>query len=86
MADIFESYTTGLESPATHLVAVVPSDTTDLDQASRALNTATSGTVQITTVSGTIATVFVNAGTTFPVRATRIWQTGTTATNIVAMY
>lgn len=85
MVDAFSQYRIGLESPAVRLLSVVPSDTADIPEASRAINVATSGTVRITTVGGTTATVFVAAGIAFPVRATRIWSTGTTAANIVAL-
>ena len=85
MPDLFASFTSGLESPASQLASVTPSDTADLLQASRALNVAASGTVRITTVQGSTATVFVAAGIAFPVRAARVWATGTTATGIVAM-
>lgn len=85
MIDTFSQYRIGLESPAVRLLDVVPSDTADLTEASRALNVSTSGTVRVTTVGGTTATVFVAAGIAFPVRAVRIWNTGTTAVNIVAL-
>ena len=41
--------------------------------------------MQVTTKSGTIGRVFVIAGAPFPIRATRIWASGTTATDIVAL-
>ena len=85
MADAFAEFMTGLESPAIRAIDVTPSDTADLAEASRAINVATSGSVRITTTGGTTATIQVAAGIAFPVRATRIWATGTTATNIVAL-
>ena len=85
MSDPYELHEPGLESPATILAAVTPSDSTDLAQPTRALNVATSGTVQVTTTGGSTATVYVAAGIGFPVRAVRVWATGTTATGIVAM-
>lgn len=85
MVDAFSQYRIGLESPAVRLLSIVPSDTADLAEASRALNVAISGTVRVTTVGGTTATIFIAAGVAFPVRATRIWSTGTTAANIVAL-
>lgn len=85
MADPFQQYTPGLESPASHLDAVVPSDTTDLTTACRALNVGESGFVRVTTVGGDTETIFIAAGSAFPVRAQRVWSTGTTATNIVAL-
>ena len=85
MADAYSSLNSGLESPAIRLYDVTPSDTTDLAEASRAINVGTSGTLRVTTVGGTTATVFVAAGIPFPVRATRVWSNGTSATNIVAL-
>ncbi|MEM8730026.1 MAG: hypothetical protein AAGF79_08910 [Pseudomonadota bacterium] len=86
MTDAFDTFTSGLESPATHVVGAVPSDSTDLPVASRGINVAGSGTVRVTTVGGTTETIYVVAGAAFPIRASRIWQTGTTATDIVVMY
>lgn len=85
MSDSFADHLSGLESPASKLSPVTPDDATDLPLASRALNVASSGSVAVTTVDGTTATVYVSAGIAFPVRARRIWATGTTATGIVAM-
>ena len=85
MTDAFAQYQIGLESPATRISNVTPNDSNDLAEASRAINVATSGSVRITTVGGTTATIYVAAGSTFPVRAVRIWDTGTTATDIVAL-
>lgn len=85
MSDAFASLTPGLESPAGHLQTIIPSDTADLARAGRALNVATSGAVRLTSVDGTTATVHVAAGVAFPVRAKRIWATGTTATGIVVL-
>ncbi|MCH2165776.1 MAG: hypothetical protein MK098_14160 [Marinovum sp.] len=44
------------------------------------------GTVRVTTVDGSELTVNVAAGVIFPIRAKRIWATGTTALNIAALY
>lgn len=85
MSDKFSSANPGLESPASYIAAVTPDDANDLPVASRAVNVAQSGTVQVTTVDGATGTVYVAAGVAFPVRASRIWSTGTTATGIVVM-
>lgn len=85
MTDRFASYKAGLESPASELFDIVPDDATDLPVSTRALNVAQSGTVRITTVTGTTATIYVAAGIAFPVRATRIHATGTAATGIVGL-
>jgi hypothetical protein len=86
MADIFVNHSAGLESPASRLVAVTPSDSADLAFVSRALNVAVAGPVRLTTLGGDTVTVQIAAGIAFPVRAQRVWQTGTTATGIVAMF
>ena len=85
MTDRFENHTPGLESPASHLLAVAPNDATDLAVTARALNVAQSGLVQITTTGGTTETVYIAAGAAFPVRVTRVWATGTTASGIIAL-
>jgi len=85
MSDPFKNHASSLESPATILVPVTPSDTEDLPSASRAINVAGGGAVRVTTTGNTTATIHVAAGIGFPVRATRIWATGTTATGITAM-
>ena len=85
MSDPFGNHTPGLESPASLLEPVTPSDTVDMATPSRALNVQQSGTVRVSTTGGSTATLYVAAGIGFPVRATRVWATGTTATGIVAM-
>lgn len=86
MADLFDGFQTGLQSPATHLSPVTPDDGTDLPMSSRAINVAETGTVQVTTVGGSTATIYVSAGVAFPIRARRIWASGTTATGLVVLY
>lgn len=85
MADAFASHNEGLESPATRLVDITPSDVSDLPFATRAINVGTAGWVTVRTVAGVTGRFYVAAGIPFPVRADRILQTGTTATDIVAL-
>ena len=86
MTDFFATHQSGLQSPASYLTNISPNDTTDLANVSRALNVASSGSVRVTTVEGSEATVYIVAGNAFPVRVSRVWATGTTATGIVVMY
>ncbi|MEE4187007.1 MAG: hypothetical protein V2I76_00985 [Roseobacter sp.] len=87
MTDTFASTSTSLQSPATRGYAVTPDDNADIVFFSRALNVSTSGTVRLTPMDDdTPVTVFIGAGMTFPIRARRIWATGTTATDIVVLY
>jgi hypothetical protein len=80
--DKFATYPETPGSPATTLVEVVPDDGTDLPQIMAGLNVATPGDVRVTTRDGSVGTVFVQAGTVFPLRIKRVWATGTTATGI----
>lgn len=68
--------------PAISVFDITPSDSVDLDQPTTALNVATPGTVRVTTIDGSIANVYIHPGQAFPIRTTRIWLTGTTATGI----
>jgi hypothetical protein len=64
---------------------VVPSDTVDLPGASSAgLYVGVGGTLTITTLNGAKVQMTVVAGLV-PVVATRVWSTGTAATNIVSL-
>jgi hypothetical protein len=80
--DKFATYPDAPGMPASTLVEVVPDDGSDLPQLLSGLNVATPGTVRVTTKDGSIGTVFVEAGTVFPLRVRRIWATDTTATGI----
>jgi len=85
MTDKFNKHVTGLDSPAISLQSVTPDDATDLTVTCRALNVAETGYVAVTTRDGSVGRVFVAAGTPFPIRVSRVWATGTTATGIVAL-
>ncbi len=73
-------------SPPAFLEEITPNDSIDLGSESRAINVAASGLVQVTTVGGSVGSVFVVAGVLFPLRIRRVWATGTTATGIRALY
>lgn len=68
--------------PATTVFDITPDDAQDLARITTALNVATPGTVRVTTEEGSTADITVHPGIAFPVRARRIWHTGTTATGI----
>ena len=84
--DTFASADDTLISPATDIEEVTPSDLADLAQLTKGLNVATPGSVRVTTETGTISTVFIMAGTVFPLRVRRVWATGTTATGIRGLF
>ena len=80
--DHFKDFVPGLSSPAHSIDVIVPDDAQDLTRATRAINVISSGLVRVTTTSGDVADVYIAAGIAFPVRATRVWATGTTASGI----
>lgn len=67
---------------------VTPSDSTPLVNTSRALYIGGTGNVKVDTVDGEQGVVFVAVpvGTLLPIRATKVYATGTTATNIVELF
>ena len=75
--DNFSSDEPKLHSPATLIEEIFPDDQTELKNVTRALNVATSGTVRVMTVDGTLGDVFIAAGGTFPVRVRRVLATAT---------
>lgn len=85
MYDLFHNKASGLESPATRMVNVMPDDAVDLAFATRAIAVGTEGFVQVTTVSGDTGRIYIVPGAPFPIRARRIWAAGTTATEITAL-
>ena len=85
--DLFWNHSTGLEGPAENGANVAPNDGNDLVQVTRALYVGGGGDIRITTRAGTQITLTnVPAGALLPLRICRIWQTDTTATDLVALW
>jgi len=86
-ADPFEASRPGLTSPASRGAAVTPSDAADLTTAARALYVGGAGDVTLDTTGGdTLTFASVPAGMWLPVRTARVRATGTTASDIVAVW
>jgi hypothetical protein len=85
MTDLFKNHQASLESPASRLAVVTPSDTEVLPFATRAITAETAGHVQVRTVAGDTGRIFMAAGVPFPLRVDQIMATGTTATGLVAL-
>lgn len=84
MSDDFKSYSASLRDPISSAQDVTPNDTSDLSKTTRAIYVGAPGDLRLTLVGGETVT-FQSAGNGWhPVRATRIWATGTTATSIMA--
>ncbi len=83
--DKFKDFAQGLESPATRLAEIAPSDTAPLAFVTRAVTVESSGHLQVVTADGDSGRIFVAAGVPFPLRLSQIMATGTTATGIVGL-
>lgn len=68
--------------PAIDVFDIMPDDSQDLARDTIALNVTTPGRVRVTTVGGTTTDVEIHPGHAFPLRARRVWLTGTTATGL----
>lgn len=87
MADNFENYNSGLDSPALNAEAVTPSDSVSLTNDSRGLYVGGAGNISVLMSGGTSVTFTgVVAGSILPIRVNRINATSTTATNMVSLY
>jgi hypothetical protein len=85
MADKFNSDPT-IVGPGVSAVAVTPSDAADLAYTTRMLYIGGAGNLTVKMADGVNCTfTAVPAGSTLPLRVTRVLATGTTATSIVAV-
>ena len=74
-------------APAKGAFVVAPNDTLDLPGCNRALYVGTKGDVHVIMCDGTDVTFYnVQVGSVLPIRVTRVYNTGTTASNILALY
>jgi len=77
-------------APYTRAVAVTPSDTVDLTEVSRGLNVHSalaSCPVKVMMQGDTVAVILqLQTGFIYPLRVSRVYATGTTATTVVALY
>lgn len=81
--DKFQSFSVPLSGPISNLANVVPNNSTDLSDVTRAIYVGTGGDVTVVTDGGQTLTIALGAGW-HPLRVTRIRANGTTATGIVA--
>ena len=88
MADPFELYEKGLDSPYDAAAAITPDDSNDLATNTRSLYVGGAGNISVDMVSSGSSVVFVGmlAGESYPLRCKRVRSTSTTATNVVGMW
>jgi hypothetical protein len=76
-----------LDDPPANAAAVTPNDSADLTNTTRMIYVGGAGAVALITKGGhTVTFAAVPVGTTLRVRANRILATGTTATNLLALW
>lgn len=82
----FSYHTTEFVAPADGAFAITPNDSADLSNTTRAIYVGGAGDVKLTTTRGdTVTFSAVPVGSILPVRASRVFATGTTATNLIAL-
>lgn len=87
MTDTFSNFNESLDSPIAGGAAVTPHDTNDLTTVTRGIYLGASGDVKLITVDGdTLTFVGLSAGIIHPIRVSRVFSTGTTATSILGLY
>ena len=86
MQDVFADHSVGLTTPATRPEAIAPSDVVGLNHATRALYIGQNGNVRVKMISGDIVTLAnMQGGILYPIRVLQVFQTGTTAADIVGL-
>lgn len=86
MTDRFETWTSGMNAPASHGFAIVPHDGDDLGEVTRALYVGGGGAIVAMLSHGSTVTLAgVASGTVLPLRVKRVLATGTTATGLVGL-
>ena len=81
--DTFGDFTPGLSSPICGGFDIVPDDVVDLPNVTRALVLASGGDVSVVLKNGHAITLRgLTAGVIYPVRASRVLVTGTTAAGL----
>lgn len=72
---------------AYHAYSITPTDSTDISPHSRALYIGTGGNLTVTLVEDTTSVQFVNVpnGTFMPIQVAIVWNTGTTASDIIGL-
>ena len=87
--DDFATFSASLGDPFVHAALVTPSDGVDLTDVTRGVSIGGAGAIKVTTLGGetlVIPSAALGAGVIHRLRVTRIWNTSTTATSIVAYW
>jgi len=86
MPDRFAQHAASLDAPAQHGFAVIPNDSADLIETTRALYVGAGGNLSVLMASGaTLSFAGVQAGSILAIRVQRVRATDTTAGQIVGL-
>lgn len=86
MPDDFETFQTGLTSPAIAAEVITPADGVALAHVPRALYVGGAGDLRVMMRAGNVVTLAgVQAGMVYPLRVVQVMATGTTATGLVGL-
>lgn len=89
MSNDFSTYRKGFDSPATKAFDAYAqkSDTVDLTIVTRAIYTGSGGNIKVDmSDGGTVTFASVPAGAIIPVCISRLYSTGTAATDVIGLY
>jgi hypothetical protein len=86
MADNFSEYQVGLGDPYENGAAITPHDSNDLSNTTRAIYIGSTGDLKVDLVGGDTVTLASVPVGVIRLRATRVYSTGTTASDLVALY
>ena len=88
MADNFANEFSGLNSPGYHAVAITPNDGANLATDVRGIYVGVGGDIKVDVSGGETAITFKNVpqGSVLAVRVTKVYATGTAATNLIGLY
>ena len=83
ITDYFDTRSSEVTGPLNYAETITPSDTNDLTRVTRAIWVGTEGDLQVTLRSGETVTFANMYPGWHPIRATRVWATGTTASALI---
>lgn len=87
MPATFELGPSQMQWPAIHAASITPNDSADLAANTRGIYVGTGGDLRVTMAGGqTITFKSLTGGMVHPFCTTRVWATGTTASDIVGVY
>jgi hypothetical protein len=87
MADKFATRNAALDSPASSAFAVTPDNDNDMASYTRGIYVGGAGNLKVDMADGTTVTfTAIAVGVIHPIRARRVYATGTTATLIIGLF